>query len=76
MAAHLQVPRYPYRFADGTLIRVIADALWWDLIRNHLGKRLLRLPLVIGHYRTWPGEQAEFRYSAADEHSNRQVSLL
>jgi len=46
------------------------------LIRNHMKKRLIRLPFVIGHYRTWPDEQAEFRYSAVDEHAKQQVSLL
>jgi hypothetical protein len=54
MAAHLHVPRYPYRFADGTPIRVIGDAVWWNLIQTHMKKRVLRLPFVIGHYRTWP----------------------
>jgi hypothetical protein len=76
MAAHLQVPRYPYRFADGTPIRVIADSVWWNLIRNHMKKRLVRLPFVIGHYRTWPEEQAEFRHSATEEHGKQQISLL
>jgi hypothetical protein len=76
MEAHLHVPRYPYRFADGSLIRVIGDSVWWHLIVNRMKKRLLRLPFVIGHYRTWPDSQAEFRCSTADEHAKQQISLL
>jgi hypothetical protein len=76
MDAHLTLPRYPYRFADGTPIRVIGDSIWWQLLGTRLGKRLVRVPYVIGHYRTWPESQAEFRYSAADERAKSDVSLL
>jgi hypothetical protein len=76
MQAHLHAPRYPYRFTDGTLIRVIGDLVWWQLISIHMKKRLVRLPLVVGHYRTWPDEQAEFRFSAMEEHNKPNISLL
>jgi hypothetical protein len=62
MDAHRLIPRYPYRFADGTLVRVIGDVIWWHLLIHHAQKKLVRTPLVIGNYRTWPGVQAEFRY--------------
>jgi hypothetical protein len=65
--AHLSVPRYPYRFTDGTLIKVIGDGVWWHLIDVHMGKKLGRLPLVIGNYRTWPASQAEFRNPGDEE---------
>jgi hypothetical protein len=55
---------------------VIGDAVWWNLIQTHMKKRVLRLPFVIGHYRTWPLEQAEFRFSANEEHTKQAVSLI
>ena len=66
MAAHVGYPRYPYRFGDGSLIRVIGDAIWWKLLENS-GRNLIRLPLIIGHYRSDPSSQAEFRTPAEDE---------
>lgn len=66
MNAHIGMPRYPYRFADGSLIRVIADAVWWKLLEN-AHRKLVRLPLIIGHYRSDPASQAEFRTPADGE---------
>ncbi len=66
MAAHIGMPRYPYRFADGSLIRVIGDAVWWKLLENSK-RKLVRLPLIIGHYRSDPPSQAEFRTPADGE---------
>ena len=66
MSAHVGMPRYPYRFADGSLIRVIGDAVWWKLLENSR-RKLLRLPLIIGHYRSDPASQAEFRTPADGE---------
>ena len=66
MAAHVGYPRYPYRFGDGSLIRVIGDAVWWKLLESSR-RPLLRLPLIIGHYRSNPSSQAEFRTPAAAE---------
>jgi hypothetical protein len=66
MAAHVGYPRYPYRFGDGSLIRVIGDAIWWKLLENS-GRNLVRLPLIIGHYRSDPASQAEFRTPADGE---------
>ncbi len=66
MTAHIGMPRYPYRFADGSLIRVIGDAVWWKLLENSQ-RKLVRLPLIIGHYRSDPSSQAEFRTPADGE---------
>src|SRR5580692_5439546 len=38
MDAHRLLPRYPYRFADGTLVKVIGDIIWWHLLMTHAGK--------------------------------------
>jgi hypothetical protein len=76
LEAHRRMPRYPYRFADGSYIRIIADALWWHAIEHYMGKKILRLPLIIGNYRSAPSSQAEFRHSAAAEHEKHDVSLL
>jgi hypothetical protein len=61
MAAHVQVPRYPWRLNDGTLIRTVADGAFWSILA-HLGARLSRLPQVIGNYHFHPQEQAEYRH--------------
>lgn len=76
MAAHLIMPRYPYRFSDGTLIKVIGDAVWWQLLRDHAHKKTARVPFVIGNYRTWPKGQAEFRDGKEDEHQKTGFMLL
>jgi hypothetical protein len=76
LEAHRRMPRYPYRFADGSFIRIIGDALWWHAIEHFMGKKILRLPLIIGNYRSVPSSQAEFRYSAAEEHEKQDISLL
>lgn len=67
MAAHLQAPRYPWRFSDNTPVRTIADVIWWFTISHQLGKKLLRVPLVIGNYFSHPDGQAEFRTTGTDE---------
>ena len=76
MDAHRRMPRYPYRFADGSLIRTIGDAIWWHAIEHFMGKKIVRLPLVIGNYRSDPSSQAEFRSSADDERNNPEVSFF
>jgi hypothetical protein len=58
---HIGAPRYPWRFPDGSLIKVIADSCWWTLITRHLKKKVVRIGDVIGNYHSHPGEQAEFR---------------
>ncbi len=58
---HIGVPRYPWRFPDGTPIRVIADSCWWTLVTQHLKKKAVRIADVIGNYHSHPNEQAEFR---------------
>jgi hypothetical protein len=60
MALHQEFPRYPWQFGDGTLIKSVADLVWWMLLEQN-GKRLVRLPQIIGNYHSHPNEQAEFR---------------
>jgi hypothetical protein len=67
MDAHISVPRYPWRFQDGSLIQGIADLAWWEILHNRLRKKVGRLPMVIGNYHSHPNEQAEFRPMAGDE---------
>jgi hypothetical protein len=74
--AHRRMPRYPYRFADDSNIRIIADALWWYAIEHYMNKKILRLPLIIGNYRSAPSTQAEFRYSASEERAKQDIALL
>jgi len=58
---HIGAPRYPWRFPDGTVIKVIGDMCWWTLVTRHLQKKAVRIADVIGHYHSHPNEQAEFR---------------
>jgi hypothetical protein len=64
--AHIGAPRYPWRLADGSLLRIAGDAVWWSLMQDHLRKKVLRVPMIIGHYHSHPATQAEFR-SDVDE---------
>lgn len=59
--AHIGAPRYPWRFPDGTLVKVIGDMCWWTLVTQHLQKKAARIADVIGNYHSHPGSQAEFR---------------
>jgi len=61
MDTHIGVPRYPWRFPDGTVIKVIGDSCWWTLVTQHLKKKAVRIADVIGNYHSHPNEQAEFR---------------
>jgi hypothetical protein len=77
LACHLGAPRYPFRTADGVLIKSIADSIWWTTISNHLNKKMFRLPRVIGNYHSHPSDQAEFRL--ADETislQGKRISLI
>jgi hypothetical protein len=76
MEAHLAIPRYPYKFGNGFLIRGIADLIWWKMIEHNLKKRLYRLPLIIGNYRSWPESQAEFRYGQEREYIGTGITLI
>ena len=76
MEAHRRLPRYPYRFADGTPIRVVGDAIWWHAIEHMMRKKIVRLPWIVGNYRSHPDAQAEFRYDAAVELSKQNISLM
>lgn len=64
---HQKLPHYPWRFKDGSPVRTIGDAIWWELLQK-LGCRLERLPWIVGHYHSHPADQAEFRDPARGEH--------
>jgi hypothetical protein len=65
MEAHVGAPRYPWRLADGTPIKVAGDLAWWVMLSQNLRLKVARLPMVIGNYHSHPSDQAEFR--AGDE---------
>ena len=65
--AHIGAPRYPWRFPEGTVMRSAADAAWWLILGDHLKRKLLRLPVVIGNYHYHPKEQAQYRALPHDE---------
>jgi hypothetical protein len=68
MALHIEFPKYPWQFKDGSSIRVIGDSVWWRLLIAN-GKSLKRLPYIVGRYYSHPGDQAEFRNPAEAEES-------
>ena len=77
MDAHIGAPRYPWRLAEGTLIRSAGDLAWWNILVSNPRAKIVRLPVVIGHYHSHPADQAEFR--VADERglfAEPGVSLL
>lgn len=67
MEAHLAVPRYPWRFAEGTLIRCAGDLAWWRALQNVVRGKIVSVPMIIGNYHSHPSEQAEFRKPPYDE---------
>jgi hypothetical protein len=66
MDLHQEFPQYLWQFGDGTLIKSIADLVWWSILEES-GKQLVRLPKIIGNYYSHPGEQAEFRHAPLRE---------
>jgi hypothetical protein len=75
MDAHVGIPRYPWRLADGSLLRIAGDAAWWSLLQDRLHKKLLRVPAIIGHYHSHPATQAEFRGDVDETDVSRRVGL-
>jgi Glycosyl transferase family 2 len=61
MDSHIGVPRYPWRFPEGSTLKVVGDLAWWTLLTQHLKKKVVRVTDVIGHYYSHPNAQAEFR---------------
>jgi len=51
---------YPSHFADGSIIKSIGDALFWNMFQQR-NLRSIRLPILIGKYFSSPSDQAEFR---------------
>ena len=75
MALHRKIPHYPWRFGDDSPVKIIGDALWWQILIES-GMRMVRIPSLLGHYFSHPGEQAEFRNPAENEHEKvRRVGL-
>lgn len=66
MSLHGEVGRYPWRFGDGSLIGVIGDLVWWEMLKG-MKKKIVRLPSIIGNYYSHPHEQCEFRSSPSRE---------
>lgn len=66
MALHGEFPRYPWKFADNSLIRTIGDSIWWRILKM-AEKTIIRHPYIIGHYHSHPHLQAEFRNPADAE---------
>jgi hypothetical protein len=64
---HRQLPRFPWRCTDGSLIETLGDAIFWAMLEQRMKKKLVRLPIVIGNYHSHPSEQAEFRHRQQDE---------
>jgi hypothetical protein len=60
VAVHTKITRYPWRLQDGTLIKSVADAVFWSIL-SRMGAKLTRLPMVIGNYHFHPHEQAQYR---------------
>jgi|APCry1669189034_1035192.scaffolds.fasta_scaffold10483_3 hypothetical protein len=60
--AHIGFPRYPYRTTDDYRIQGVSDSIWWNILKNQLNKKIVRVPTIIGNYHSHPDSQAEFRY--------------
>ena len=74
---HVGIPRYPYRTTTDIPITGIADAVWWDILVQHLKRKVARVPTVIGNYHSHPESQAEFRN--VNEHAmlkDQMISLV
>ncbi len=67
MEAHLMVARYPWRFAEGTIIRGAGDLAWWTTLANIVRGKIASVPTIIGNYHSHPSDQAEFRKPPYDE---------
>jgi len=61
METHLGAPRYPWRLAEGSLIRANGDLAFWQLLQSNPKFKIHTVPLVIGNYYSHPQDQAEFR---------------
>jgi FkbM family methyltransferase len=73
--SHIGAPRYPWRLADGTMLRIAGDSAWWSIMADHLRKKIVRVSLVIGNYHSHPAAQAEFRSDVDEVQLSQQVGL-
>lgn len=75
-AAVRAVGGYARTFGDGTPVATIIDYILWDRLAR-AGRRLGRLPLVVGSYLSDPAGQQEFRSGGtdgiADEHRRYEL---
>jgi FkbM family methyltransferase len=60
--AHIGAPRYIWRLPEGTVLKVAGDTAWWTVVTEHLRKKAVRFPGIIGNYHSHPTSQAEFRH--------------
>ena len=51
---------YPHLFSNGEQIRSIGDALFWHSLKQ-AGRKLKKMPLLVGTYHSDASNQAEFR---------------
>ena len=58
------------------MLRAVSDTAWWRLLANHFGKKVVRLPTIIGNYHSHPAEQAEFRSLAIGDDELRLIEEL
>jgi hypothetical protein len=66
LSLHNELPRYPWRFNDGTTVKTLGDWLFWRELRRR-NKKIKSIPFVIGNYHSHPREQAEFRLAGQDD---------
>ena len=59
--AHVGAPRYTWRLPEGTALKVAGDTAWWTVVTEHLKRKAVRFPGIIGNYHSHPATQAEFR---------------
>lgn len=75
MSLHERLARYPWQFADRSPIRVIGDSVFWAVLEE-MGRRLVRVPSVIGNYHSHPSAQAEFRHSVLAEQETLRAQKI
>jgi FkbM family methyltransferase len=73
--AHIGAPRYTWRLPEGTALKVAGDTAWWTVVTEHLKKKAVRFPGVIGNYHSHPSTQAEFRHDVDELALMTQLGL-
>jgi FkbM family methyltransferase len=73
--AHIGAPRYTWRLPEGTVLKVAGDTAWWTVVTQHMHKKAVRFPGVIGNYYSHPSTQAEFRHDVDELALMTQLGL-